>query len=50
MRLYEMFGLIYNNLENRAYITDIAKCFSSDVNVSRMTCLNYFKKEFKTSV
>ena len=34
MLLFKRIGLIYDNLEERAYITDFAKCLSSEVNKS----------------
>jgi len=47
MLLFKRIGLIYDNLEERAYITDLAKCLSTEVNKSRRECMKHFIKELK---
>ena len=49
-KMYERIGVIIPNFEERAYITDIAKCLSSKKEVSRKNCASLFKEELNLFV
>jgi len=44
--MYENIGILFENFEDRAYITDIAKCISTKLNISRKKCMerNFFEE------
>ena len=44
--MYENIGILFENFEDRAYITDLAKCNSTKLNNSRKECMerNFFKE------
>lgn len=46
--MYDNVGILLNNFEERAYITDIAKCSSTKLSVSRKKCIEkYFFNELE---
>jgi len=43
--LYEKIGAIINNFKQRAYVTDIAKCYSTNIKISRRNCITNLTEE-----